>query len=311
LSKWDVQKKLKNKYPLDKKEFILRKLAFYGHMNNKRILTEKEVMEEVFQYFPQIQLLEEDANPFLDEIWQRSYLLRQISMDSYDFLHLSFQEYFTALELKEQADGISTIVAHLAEPRWEEPILLYAGIRKDATDLIRRIKEKVPEDMFYSNLMLFGKCVADADFTEPSLREEIISSLWSLYQTAEFALLEKKAIKVLSFIKPDNIIDLLIEDLESTESDARESAADALGGIGSEKAIEPLIKALATDKVGGVRGSAADALGGIGSEKAIGPLKNALKDEGEWIGEKVKDTAFTSLEKIGKRIKKRIVEDGS
>jgi energy-coupling factor transporter ATP-binding protein EcfA2 len=253
LSKWDVQKRLKNEYTSDRKEFILRKLAFYGHTNNKRILTEKEVMEEMLKYFPQIQLQEDDAKPLLDEIWQRSYLLRQIAIDTYDFLHLSFQEYFTALELKEQPDGISTIIKHLSEPWWEEPILLYAGISKNATDLILRIKKEVPEDMFYSNLILFGKCVADADFTESSLRGETINNLWSLYQTAEFEPLKEKAINVLSFIKPDNIIDSLIKDLENKRSDVRESAAKALKRMGNEKAVKPLIKALATDKGSNVR----------------------------------------------------------
>jgi len=215
LSKWDVQRGLENKYPSEKKEFILRKLAFYGHSNNKRLMTEKEVMKELFRYFPQVQLKREDAKQFLDEIWQRSYLLRQISIDRYDFLHLSFQEYFTALELKEQEDGISTIIKHLPEPWWEEPILLYAGISKDATALIKRIQKEVPEDIFYSTLMLFGKSIADADFTKPSLREEIVNDLWSLYQTAEFAPLKEKAINVLALIKPSNIIDALIKELKA------------------------------------------------------------------------------------------------
>jgi len=274
LSKWDVQKRLKNEYPVDKKEFILRKLALHCHNNNKRVMTEKEVMQEMLMYFQQIQLKKEEAKPLLDEIWQRSYLLRQISMDSYDFLHLSFQEYFTALELKEQEDGISTIIQHLEEPWWEEPILLYAGMSKDATAIIKRIQEEMPEDFFYSNLMLFGKCVANAEFTEPSLGDTIINELWSLYQTAEFTPLRNKAIGVLALIKPDNIIDSLINDLADKESDVRGSAASALGRIGSEKAVEP--------------------------------LKSALKDESAWMGEKVRDRAFTAIEQISRRIHKRI-----
>jgi predicted NACHT family NTPase len=246
LSKWDVQKRLKNEYPVDKKEFILRKLALHCHNNNKRVMTEKEVMQEMLMYFQQIQLKKEEAKPLLDEIWQRSYLLRQISMDRYDFLHLSFQEYFTASELKERDDGISTIIRHLEEPWWEEPILLYAGISKDATALIKRIQEEVPEDFFYSNLMLFGKCVADAEFTEPSLRDEIVNELWSLYKIAEFSPLKEKAINVLALIKSDIITDSRIKELKAKDSVVRRRAASALGSIGSETAIEDLISTLSS-----------------------------------------------------------------
>jgi len=345
LSKWDVQKRLRNNYPADKKEFFLRKLAFYGHSNNKRVMKQDEVTGEMLKYFPQLGLHEKDVKGFLDEIWQRSYLLRQISMNSYDFLHLSFQEYFTALEMKNSKDGISTIIEHLAEPWWEEPILLYAGISKDASGLIERIKEEVQEDIFCNNLILFGKCIVDAEFTEPSLREEIVNELWSLYKNAEFQLLKEKGLAALGLIKPDRIISSLIKNLEDQEgqsADVRWRAAEALGSIGSEKAIEPLLKAMATDKDSSVRGSAAYALGSIGSEKAIEPLlkamatdkdssvrwraayalgsigsekaieplKKALTDEGEYVGQKVKDAAFAALEKVTMRCKKRIVIEG-
>ena len=96
--------------------------------------------------------------------------------------------------------------------------------------------------------------------------------------------------------------------MTNEESDVRGKAAYTLRRIGSEKAIQPLIKALTMAKESNVRGSAANALGRIGSEKAIEPLKNALKDEGERFGRKVKDAAFASLEKISRRTKKRITK---
>jgi hypothetical protein len=309
LSKWDVQKRLKNKYSAEQKEFILRKLAFYAHNANKRVMTENEAIQEMRVYLSDIRLKNDDAQPLLTEIWQRSYLLRQISRDSYDFLHLSFQEYFTAQELKEQEDGIDTIINHVGEPWWEEPIILYAGIIREAstlTTLIRRIREEVPEDIFYSNLMLRGKCIADAEFIESALRDEIVNELWSLYQTAEFEPLKERALGVLARIKPDTLIDSLIADLASNESDVRGSAAAALGMLGSERAVDPLITALRTDKEIDVRERAATALGEIGDKRAIEPLKEALQDEGEFIGEKVKDRAFTALEHISRRTQERI-----
>lgn len=150
LSKWDIQKKVKNLYTAEKKEFILKKLAFYAHSNNKKTLTETEILEEMEKHFSRIKLKSEDAKPLLDEIWQRSYLLRQISRDNYDFLHSSFQEYFTALELNGQEDALSTIIKYLNDSWWEEPILLYVGITKDATALINRVKKDVPDDIFHT-----------------------------------------------------------------------------------------------------------------------------------------------------------------
>ena len=46
--------------------------------------------------------------------------------------------------------------------------------------------------------------------------------------------------------------------------------------IGGEKAVEPLISALAKNKTDVVRGSAAFALGMIGGEKAVETLISAL-----------------------------------
>jgi HEAT repeat protein len=281
LSKWDVQKRLKNKFGADKKEFILRKLAFYGHTNNKRIITQEEVGTQILEHFPRLGLEEKDLAPFLEEIWQRSFLLRQISMDSYDFLHLSFQEYFTALELTKRDDATDIILDHLDEPWWEEPILLYVGISKDASALIRTIREKVPEDIFHSNLMLCGKCIADADFTDPALKEQISCELYELYKTGMFELLNNSAIEVLGRIKPDKIINDLISDLTTDDSSVRGSAADSLGRIGSEKAIKPLLKALNDESYVGWR--ATYALGRIGSEKAIEPLLKALNDENGFV----------------------------
>ena len=54
LNKWDVQRRLKNTYASNKKEFILRKLAFYGHSKNKRIMTEREITREMLKHFPRL-----------------------------------------------------------------------------------------------------------------------------------------------------------------------------------------------------------------------------------------------------------------
>jgi hypothetical protein len=47
LNKWDVHKRIKNKYSSDKKEFVLRKLAYYAHSNNKRVMKQEELTNEM------------------------------------------------------------------------------------------------------------------------------------------------------------------------------------------------------------------------------------------------------------------------
>jgi len=70
----------------------------------------------------------------------------------------------------------------------------------------------------------------------------------------------------------------LIQALEDEDSSVRDSAAEALGKIGSEASVPALIQAL-QDKDFLIRDSAAEALCQIGSEAAIAGLIQALQDE--------------------------------
>lgn len=297
LNKWDAHKIVRTKFSPDKKKLILRKLAFRNHCSNQWTMTEEEILEEIARHSSRIGLKKEEFQPFLEEILQRSYILRQLSMDTYDFFHLSFQEYFTALELKEQEDMIATIIPNLSEAWWEEPFLLYAGISNNACPFIKRIQKEMPEDIFYSNLMLSGKCIVDAGVTDPLLKEEIVQELWLLYNTGEFPLLREKAISVLSQVKPRNITDDLVNQLTDQEPHVRRIAAETLGLIGSAEVLPALIMILVKDKESKVRSSAAMALGQIGSTEAVLPLINALHIDKE--GE-VRTSAAEALGSIGR-----------
>ncbi len=296
LTKWDAHKIVGNQFSPDKKKFFLRKLAFRNHCRRERTMTEREILEEIARHSPRLGLKKEEYRLFLEEIWQRNYILRQLSMDTYGFLHLSLQEYFTALELKEQEDLITTITPHLSESWWEGAFLLYAGISKNASPLIKRIQKEVPEDIFYSNLMLSGKYVVNAGFPDPFLKEEIVQELWLLYNTGEFPLLREKAIAVLSRVKPCNIIDELVNQLTDKEPDARRIAAGILGLIGSVEVLPSLIMILVKDKESKIRSHAAIALGQIGSTEAVRPLINALNVDKE---SEVRRSAAEALGLIG------------
>ncbi|KYK35213.1 MAG: HEAT repeat domain-containing protein [Theionarchaea archaeon] len=301
LERWDEVRRIENKYDAKAKEKILRKLALEAHIAEKKMLTKEELLRKFSGYLPEVNIEKEKAEDVLSEIFERNALLKEISIDVYGFLHSSFQEYLAALELKERND-YGMLLEHLYEPWWEEVILFFAGFDRDATELIReirkreRIDEKFKEDIFYSNLILLGKCIVGADFTNKKMRNEIVDGLWHLYRTAEFLSLRERAINVLALIKPDTVIELLKGELKDEKIDVRLNAAIALGKIGSEEAVEPLIEAFTIDEERSVRERAADALGKIGSEKAVEFLIKALS-----ISESsfVRLNAVKTLEKIG------------
>lgn len=84
---------------------------------------------------------------------------------------------------------------------------------------------------------------------------------------------------LLGVIKPAKAVDPLIQILiEDEDKDVRLSAVKALIEIKPERDLEPFVQGL-KDKYYVVRSFAAEALGGTRSKKAIEPLKKALKSE--------------------------------
>ena len=88
---------------------------------------------------------------------QRSGLIRQKSKTTYDFAHLTFQEYFAAKDFDARGDS-DGLLAHLGDPWWREVILLFVGLQRDATDLLERLRGH--------DLLVAGAALADAQPVE-------------------------------------------------------------------------------------------------------------------------------------------------
>jgi len=297
LSEWDSQKKTGNRFSAHAKATILKKLAFRNHSRQRQSFTEREILAEIEGQAFRLGFEKGESRAVLEEIRQRSYILRKLFKGSYDFRHLPFQHYFTALELVEHEDGIDILQTHFSDPWWEEPILLYAGGKADAAPLIERIRKSKPEDIFYSNLILSGKCIAEAEHTDSFLKEEITRETWHLINTSNFQLLKERAIAVLARLRPPFIIDELVDQLTEREPGVRRFAAEALGLIGTSDVLPSLLMTLIKDTDSTIRSQAASALGEIGSTEAIQPLIRVLGSDND--GD-VRRSAAAALGTIGR-----------
>jgi HEAT repeat protein len=106
----------------------------------------------------------------------------------------------------------------------------------------------------------------------------------------------RSAAEALGKIGSERAIDGLLKLVEDSDFNVRRSAAEALGKIGSERAIDGLLK-LVEDSDSDVRGRAAQALGKIGSERAIDGLLKLVEDSDS-------DVRWSAAEALGKSAKK-------
>ncbi|MDJ0659215.1 MAG: GUN4 domain-containing protein [Crocosphaera sp.] len=105
---------------------------------------------------------------FLTEMLEITGLLQERELDTYEFSHLTFQEYFAALHLKELGnEGQEKVIERLEDEKWEEVIYFYLTLT-DATPIITAILNNPTS----YTLSLANKCKLSARL-KASVRQEL------------------------------------------------------------------------------------------------------------------------------------------
>jgi hypothetical protein len=238
---------------LEQQRDLLKSMAFWLHEQGLREGEEHEIRNKVLaNLFPAIGLDPSESGPFLKEVEERSGLVIHRG-SGVGFSHLTFQEYLTALELKDREDTQETI-EYLTERRlsswWHEVIQLYAGSIPDAGRLILRLLQE-PDTSLHHMLLLAGQCLADAiKVKNLELREQVIQKLADLYQTSPFRYIRFRARQVLVRIGTGEVAHLFAEILESHSEDILRvrDAVEVLSRLHTGTDVKtPLIKLLNRD----------------------------------------------------------------
>lgn len=276
-----------------KREF-LEEAAFYYFTKAVEIFEETDLIEfiDVWQHERGVSMNAKEQEDFLEELSVHNGFLITEAEDRYRFLHLTFQEYFTACAIHNSTDWRELLKEkYVWDPRWEEVIRLLGSLMNDASPLISLVwNPSVEDDIFNSRVLLAVRCLGDAkeaDNLWQRAADRVVDRLYyqerySIY-TLHDAIMESYSLIAQRY---PEALERLHRDIRDTSDHVRQAAARTLSEVASENSTKPLIDALNDNNVDSiVRWYAAEALGRIGSKDVVKPLIGALRDEDSYLRE--------------------------
>jgi predicted NACHT family NTPase len=165
----------RNQFEARAKRQVLQHLALFNQDSTSQLHQDRRSMEytavlaELRVILPNLNLDPEQASiPLLNEIVERSGLLLAVDGgESYQFAHLTLQEYFAAARLIGDSAGLVERFKNNKDG-WREVVKLWCGLDVDSTDLIRSIYSVDPITAL--------ECLADGQKVEPDLADQIIAA---------------------------------------------------------------------------------------------------------------------------------------
>jgi GTPase SAR1 family protein len=316
LQEWDDRRGVERFSQFNREDIqnLLIEAAWHFHCERKPYFHKNDLLELIsgFLASSNISIPLEKNKVLLNEITGSSSLLKEAAHELYGFLHLTFQEYFAALAVKqatEQGDRtrLQEVIKqkHRHDPWWEEVVLLLAECMDDATPLLMGIlgyplgqllpgdiNQLVPEgeqlavndDLFDSDLLLAARClVGKPTLQMQGLRDRIIAEVKNLLQTSPYKLDWERTTTVLVEINDKALIDELLAMLADNgiNEEKRRSIASAFGKLADQSVAQRLLELLKSNPELDlfVRLSIIDALGALKATFAVSSLQEMLTTE--------------------------------
>jgi HEAT repeat protein len=262
LERWeqDQKRQLFHEFKPEAKEYLLEDVAWYFHMQRRRYFPSDELLAVTAEFLPKISWGPEKNKVVIDEVSLDTGLLREWAKGWYAFLHLTLQEYFTALAADKKRDaGYKELLTHVEDPWWEEVILLYVSCAGDAGPFIEGlIDEKQYIDaatnpLFLPRLVLAGRCLAACSWlNKPALRDDITTRLLEELRHTPFSLVRQQLAESLAATDNDKLNGILIDMLTSDddEPEVQVCVARALSMYANDAVVQELLPIVSNEQVG-------------------------------------------------------------
>jgi HEAT repeat protein len=307
LTKWDASRNIRRlrAFKVEHKQQLLEEIAWHFHQRRQRYFSERELLEIIAAFLPAIGLLPQQNAEVLNEIAAENGLLKEQAHGWYGFLHLTLQEYCAAQYAVDHQE-LDALLKFRDDPWWEEVLLLYAGRIPDASPLLQHLlglthQNPLPDDLFHTNLILAGRCLAAfPTIRQVPLRQEIIARLFNMLTTSPYDLSRKQSSEALVEIGGRGVNGRLLQMLpnEQIETSVRWGIASALGNLGDMTVVPELMQMLPDEQIdASVRRGIAAALGNLGDMTIVPQLVHMLPDE--QIDASVRQSIASALGNLG------------
>ncbi len=155
---------------------VLKPLAGWMHREEDRLRATAAELAPLLAPELRHKKIDESPEQFLRTIRDQSGLLTGWSGEQYGFMHLGFQEYLAALELRDRAVADPAVLTELAERFgdgwWREVTLLFLA---DGAWFTPFFRELVKHRAFVEHADLVQECITDTDRPSPDAFVEVLA----------------------------------------------------------------------------------------------------------------------------------------
>lgn len=179
LGRWDQSKGLAQQYQANVKEFLLSRVAFEMHKENKTIIPIVEFKKEIEQILEE-RNLSGDAEILYDEIVNRSGLVR-VDNGELSFRHMLLQEYFAGKGIPSAEFMRSVLGKHW----WMRAVIFYFGSKPGDEPALSSLPGQLDEmdgSDLYQAAVTVGLAIQACYLTKTEIKREVME--WVIHSMA-------------------------------------------------------------------------------------------------------------------------------
>ncbi|MFF5081491.1 NACHT domain-containing protein [Actinoplanes sp. NPDC000266] len=156
---------------------LLQEISWRLTIGNRSELAKSQVLDSITRRLKTMPRVEHEPDKVLAYLLDRSGVLRDVAEDRVSFIHRTFQEFLTAMEIAE-ADYIDALIDHAHRDMWRETVIMTAGLasneyRSRLIDGLLDRAESGPARYTRRLRLLAAACIE----TAPALPERLIARI--------------------------------------------------------------------------------------------------------------------------------------